>query len=200
MARLADPALAVRRRQQILDAAELCFRRRGFHQATMQEICAEARISPGALYRYFDSKADIIAAIAEDKHRTAELATERAAGEGGLVEALTGLCGNFLTDFARCEFAPLYADIVGEAARDPLLRRRLAEIDAHSRACLARGIAAGQARGEVDPALDPSDAAQLVMAAIEGVCMRAAMTQFDGGEDSLRVFRAFIARYLAPAP
>ena len=31
----------------------------------MQEICAEAGMSPGALYRYFPSKVAIIAAIAE---------------------------------------------------------------------------------------------------------------------------------------
>jgi AcrR family transcriptional regulator len=53
MARLADPGLAERRRRQILEAAAVCFRRRGFHQATMQEICSEAGISPGALYRFF---------------------------------------------------------------------------------------------------------------------------------------------------
>ena len=72
MARLADPALAERRRQQILDAARACFRERGFRQTTIEEICAEARISPGALYRYFDSKTDIIAAIALDARADAE--------------------------------------------------------------------------------------------------------------------------------
>ena len=51
MPRLADPALPERRRLQILDAARSCFRERGFRQATIEEICAEARISPGALYR-----------------------------------------------------------------------------------------------------------------------------------------------------
>ena len=36
------------RRQQILDAAAACFSRRGFHQTTMQDICTEAGLSPGA--------------------------------------------------------------------------------------------------------------------------------------------------------
>jgi AcrR family transcriptional regulator len=45
------------RRQQILDAALACFSRRGFHQSTMQDICQEAELSPGAVYRYFRSKA-----------------------------------------------------------------------------------------------------------------------------------------------
>lgn len=53
------------RREAILDAAELCFARSGFHRCTMHEICKEAGISPGALYVYFASKEDLIAGLAE---------------------------------------------------------------------------------------------------------------------------------------
>ena len=44
------------RREHILDAAEVCFARAGFHRTTMQDICKEALISPGALYVYFTSR------------------------------------------------------------------------------------------------------------------------------------------------
>ncbi|MEJ0022097.1 MAG: helix-turn-helix domain-containing protein [Alphaproteobacteria bacterium] len=63
MARVADPDLTERRKRQIMEAALACFRRKGFHQSSMQEICAEAHLSSGAIYRYFPSKTDIIAAI-----------------------------------------------------------------------------------------------------------------------------------------
>lgn len=53
------------RRERILDAAEICFSRSGFHRCTMQDICKEAGISPGALYVYFSSKEDLIAGLAE---------------------------------------------------------------------------------------------------------------------------------------
>jgi len=59
------PATQRARREHILDAAELCFARAGFHRTTMQDICKEALISPGALYVYFASKEDLIAGIAE---------------------------------------------------------------------------------------------------------------------------------------
>ena len=51
--------------QRILAAAMACFARSGFHKASMQDICAEAGMSAGNLYRYFRSKEAIIAAIAE---------------------------------------------------------------------------------------------------------------------------------------
>ena len=68
------------RRSHILDAAELCFARAGFHRTTMQDICKEAAISPGALYVYFDSKEALIEGIAErNRAEFAELIKELAA-------------------------------------------------------------------------------------------------------------------------
>src|SRR3954464_11109027 len=54
--RRANVQLAADRRSEILSAAQTCFARPGFHQTSMQEICAEAGMSPGNLYRYFRSK------------------------------------------------------------------------------------------------------------------------------------------------
>jgi AcrR family transcriptional regulator len=51
------------RRQQILDAAWTCFARKGYHQTTMQDICEESDLSPGAIYRYFASKEAIRTAV-----------------------------------------------------------------------------------------------------------------------------------------
>lgn len=53
-----------RRRQQILDAAQLCFGRKGFHETSMQDVFAESGLSAGAVYRYFKSKNDIVQALA----------------------------------------------------------------------------------------------------------------------------------------
>ena len=62
------------RRQQIIDAAYRCFARKGFHQATMRDIYAEANLSPGAVYHYFDSKDAIIQASFEfDYERSLDL-------------------------------------------------------------------------------------------------------------------------------
>jgi AcrR family transcriptional regulator len=44
------------RRSEILEAARRCVARSGFHQTSMHDICTEAGMSPGNLYRYFPSK------------------------------------------------------------------------------------------------------------------------------------------------
>jgi AcrR family transcriptional regulator len=56
---------AARRTKQILDAAEGCFRRYGFHSTSMARLAGAAEMSVGHIYRYFPSKNDIIKAIVE---------------------------------------------------------------------------------------------------------------------------------------
>jgi AcrR family transcriptional regulator len=50
---------------RILDVALDMFRRRGFEQTTMRGIAAEARVSLGSAYYYFESKEDLVMAFYE---------------------------------------------------------------------------------------------------------------------------------------
>jgi AcrR family transcriptional regulator len=52
------------RRANIMDAARRCFARNGIH-VSVDELCAEAGVSKGALYGYFPSKEAIVQAIAD---------------------------------------------------------------------------------------------------------------------------------------
>ncbi|MGE0740254.1 MAG: TetR/AcrR family transcriptional regulator [Hyphomonadaceae bacterium] len=199
MARLADPELADRRRRQIMDAAIACFRRRGFHQATMQEICAEAGISAGALYRYFASKAEIIAAISEDKRTESDAAFLRAAEAAGVVEAMCLVAGDFFQKLADGDGA-LIADIIAEAIRDDAIADSLRATDQRSIGLAVKAIAAGQKRREVDATLDPEIAASTLFAALEGIGLRRAFLRETDREAALSQFRALAERYLKPRP
>jgi len=55
-------ARAAKQRERILDAAEACFIRHGFHAASMAHIAQTADMSAGLIYRYFDGKAAIVKA------------------------------------------------------------------------------------------------------------------------------------------
>jgi AcrR family transcriptional regulator len=50
----------VRKRIEILRSAASAFRERGFEAATMGEIAFSVGLTPGALYHYFESKADLL--------------------------------------------------------------------------------------------------------------------------------------------
>ncbi len=53
------------REAQILDAATRVFANKGFRAATTKEIAAEAGVSEGTIYNYFDSKYDLLVAMSK---------------------------------------------------------------------------------------------------------------------------------------
>jgi TetR/AcrR family transcriptional regulator, repressor for uid operon len=111
------------RREHILDAALKCFARGGFHATTMQTICREAKVSPGALYVYFDSKEALIAGLcerdrAEFAERFAKLATAP-----DFLEALAAIGEHYFID-ESAEKQRFVVEMGVEATRNP----RIAEI------------------------------------------------------------------------
>lgn len=176
----------------------ICFRRRGFHQATMQEICAESNISAGALYRYFSSKTEIIAAIAEDKRGEADTLFLDAARKGPVIDALSLIAREFFEKFAEGDGA-LIADIFAECIRDDAIATALHKINARSMQHAVEAIRTGQKRGEVDPKLNPEDAANTLFAVIEGIGLRRAFMRASDTDAALAQFRTLAERYLSPS-
>jgi AcrR family transcriptional regulator len=198
MPRVADPALPERRRAQILDASLACFRERGFRQTTIEEICAEARISPGALYRYFASKADIIAAIALDARAEAEAALDRLNGAEALIDGLSDLARAFCTTFDEDGDTALLADIWAEAARDPLLAKALRSRDQIVAGRLASAITKAQRDSAIYPALAATEAAEILMSALEGMALRRAIARDVSADEVARRFRLLALHVLKP--
>lgn len=111
------------RRERILDAALTCFARGGFHATTMQSICQEAGISPGALYVYFDSKEALIAGLCErDRAEFAERFAKLASAPDFL-EALSAIGEHYFVDESP-EKQRFAIEMGVEATRNP----RIAEI------------------------------------------------------------------------
>lgn len=55
--------LGIARQNAILDAAAIVFANNGYHGANIPEICSQAGISVGALYKYFNNKEAVFIAI-----------------------------------------------------------------------------------------------------------------------------------------
>src|SRR5260370_42529094 len=62
MPRIAEAAKAARR-EQIIAAGLACFARAGYHTATMADVAAQAGVSKGTPYLYFDSKEALFLAL-----------------------------------------------------------------------------------------------------------------------------------------
>lgn len=55
----------VERRQELVDAAERLFLRRGYERTAVSDIVRSIRVAQGTFYYYFDSKADVLEAVLE---------------------------------------------------------------------------------------------------------------------------------------
>lgn len=109
------------RRQQVLDAAADCFRRRGFHAASMAEIAKTAGMSPGHIYNLFENKDDIIAAIVERDCQDilARIAEFRQAGD--LLEQMLAGTEEAIDEHSQVAEAALQLEVLAEASRNPKL-------------------------------------------------------------------------------
>jgi TetR/AcrR family transcriptional repressor of uid operon len=107
------------RRSQILEAALVCFAKRGFHQTSMHDISGEAGISVGLIYRYFENKEAVISAMA-DRHKT-EISEmlDRARQAPSLLESLEILFTAHCCEDAPQVVSAFVVDLYAEASRNP---------------------------------------------------------------------------------
>ena len=163
------------RRRQVLEAAAACAMRRGFHQTSMHEICLEARMSPGSVYRYFRSKEEIIAALCERERMTVREMFSRIEQVEGLfprLDALTELAREWLDTPGQ---AALYLEIAAEGARNPKVAEMIAHIDQASLEPLARMLRDAEERGEIVSGLDADLTARVLLALSDGFTIRRAV-------------------------
>jgi len=179
------------RQTRILDAAEHVFARAGFHAATMQDVAAEAGMSPGNLYRYFASKDAIIAGMAErDRTLIAADFAELDPARGNVLDQLEALGRRHLVDEPR-EKAVICLLIWAEAARNPEMARMCAAIDGTVVGGLAQAIAGAKAHGELPANLDDARFLQAIFMMADGfLCRRATDPQFDPAMAAETLFKA----------
>jgi TetR/AcrR family transcriptional repressor of uid operon len=161
------------RRTEILDAAQRCFSRSGFHQASMQEICAEAGMSPGNLYRYFPSKEALIAGIAERNRAEAAASFALVDQAASFFEGLAALARRHLVE--RDEEVALCAEIMAESRRNPEVARLHHAVEQDIKARLVDMLKRGAVRGEVAPGVDFDAAATMLMVLGDGMFWRRAV-------------------------
>jgi AcrR family transcriptional regulator len=161
------------RRLGILDAAQRCFARSGFHGASMQDICAEAGMSAGNLYRYFPSKEAIIAGICERNRAEAADSFLSVDHAPAFFDGLAGLARHHLVDRPD-EHAALCAEILAESLRNPQIARMHEEVEADIKARLIDMLRRAAARGEISAELDLENAATMLMVLADGMSWRRA--------------------------
>ena len=169
-----NATLRSRKTQAILDAARCCFRRHGFHAATTASIAAEARISAGSLYQYFESKDDLIVAIVEEDLRNDLHAVSMIAGAKDFWSGIAEAISSFVSADIQPEKMRLWLEINAEATRNEVVREVVQRYESSLSRAFARVIESAQARNEIRADISPSHCATLLISLLDGLFSRAA--------------------------
>jgi len=131
-----DPIKQQERRNQILSAAADCFAEQGFHSTSTAQICARAGMSPGNLFHYYGSKAEIVEAlIASDTASARELMREACAAPDAR-RALADWVAAQLALHQDRAYVRLGMEILAEAVRNPRVHALVMENEAARKAGL----------------------------------------------------------------
>jgi len=184
--------------QRILEAAKACFVRSGFQGASMQQICAEAGMSPGALYRYFPSKEAIVEAICEaDRQQDTECFISLLENPS-VVDGLVGAAVAHMRHVHDSGNARLFAEIRAESMRNEAIRETCNRCKAPVHELIGSQLQGAIERGEIDPQVDLGTLLASIMAIGEGLALNdlpALGVSFDKLEI---VIRAMVVGMLRP--
>ena len=184
--------------RRILDAAHRCFMASGFQGASMQQICAAAEMSPGALYRYFPSKEAIISAIAEEDRRQDMEIFATMFDNPSVVDGVVEATMAYIRNIRDRDMAALFAEVRAESMRNPMI---FATCQLHRDGVsdrFASYLAAATERGEIAPEVDLGSVLVMFMTIGEGLALNNVLA-LGVPEDQLeKLIRAIVAGMLRP--
>ena len=160
------------RRAQILDAALVCFAKRGFHQASMHDISAEAGISVGLIYRYFENKDAVISAMADRHKKEIQEVLERARQAPNLLESLEILFTAHCCEDAPQVVSAFVVDLYAEASRNPHVADLVRDVLQTAMDGVTDLIARSPEAASAADGLRPHELAELIFAVSRGMLMR----------------------------
>jgi TetR/AcrR family transcriptional regulator, repressor for uid operon len=193
------PDIQRARREHILDAAEQCFARAGFHRTTMHDICKEASVSPGALYVYFDSKEALIAGIAERDRAEFGERLAALANAPDFLQALKDLGEHYF------EHEPAYKrrmciEIGLESTRNARVGAIFREVDGFVAAGFEKLFQRLKDEGRIAPDLDIPMLTQTFLVIGDGLFWRRAVDPTFDGSKLVPAALQVIAGMLKPVP
>jgi len=192
---LPQPEPAPDRRSQILDAALVCFGKRGFHQASMHDISAEAGISVGLIYRYFENKEAVISAMADRHKKEIVDLVERAKQAPTLLESLETIFTANCCENSPKVVSAFVVDLYAEASRNPQIANLVRDVLHTAMAGVTELIAHAPEAARAAHNLKPDALAELIFAVARGMLMLdvlrpAEMTEAERRTRQLEVTRS----------
>jgi AcrR family transcriptional regulator len=190
------PETLAARREQVLQAAETCFARQGFHQTTIQDVIRESELSAGCIYSYFASKEELIQAIGEDRHMRDSALLAAKDTETDPLESLRTIARAFLGDLQKeqgLRTRRVALLLWAEALRDEVICEQVTSGIRKPIAIIAKILRHGQRLGVIDRTIKPQTIARTMVSMFQGIVLQRLWGEPFSTAEAMKSFDAFLA-------
>jgi AcrR family transcriptional regulator len=160
-------------RQRLLEAAARVFARRGYAEATLEEVATEAGFSKGAVYSNFASKEEVFYALLRERVAERVEKVHHAIESASTLQemgAAAGRAGGEAVD-EEADWHLLFLEFVTRAARQPALRDELGQQRIELRLLIAEEVRDRLRVLGVEPSLPAEQLANVMLALSNGLAI-----------------------------
>jgi TetR/AcrR family transcriptional regulator, repressor for uid operon len=190
------PETLAARRDQILQAAETCFARQGFHQTTIHDVIRESGLSAGCIYSYFAGKEDLIQAIGEHRHARDGALFAVEDDETDPLESLRTIARAFLGDLQKeqgLRSRRVALQLWAEALRDDVVREQVTSGIRKPIAIIVKLLRRGQSLGVIDATINPQTIARTMVSMFQGIVLQRLWGERFSTAEAMNAFDTFLA-------
>lgn len=182
-------------RAELLRTASDVFARRGYHDASVEEIAEQAGFSHGAVYSNFSGKEELFLAVFEDymATRASELADALVGAPESLPQRARAIAAQWMERFARDPNSfLLHLEFMIHAARDPDLSKKMGLRQASLRLAIQDYLQTVEREEGIELALPPAELAVIMRSLGIGLAVEALNSPGDLREDLFADFTELV--------
>lgn len=162
------------RKQQILEAAASCLKKKGYHKTTMDDIASEAGLSKGALYWYFKSKDEVLVTLCKTICNGHLKVLEYFSQQKTSIKDLILSTGEKMLEISRDDpdNFKIHVELWSLMDENKNVRKLLLEDDEMWRDTISNLLNTGIKNGEIKPGIKVRELATAIVAIYEGIIIR----------------------------
>ena len=181
---------AQKTKQQLLEIALKLFAEKGYHETTIDEICAEAGFTKGAFYNHFSSKSEVILNVWKifDEDINLLLSLENSTSTKVKLVRLCRALFNNINDYAKSTTQVIYSLQINEKGNSLMLSN-----DRYLYRTVYHIVKDGIENNEIRNDLEIEYMTDLILVMIRGIVFNWTLTDKETlGEDDLNYFNTFL--------
>jgi AcrR family transcriptional regulator len=189
------------RRAEIMGTAARLFAANGFHATSMADIIGESGLSAGAVYRYFRSKEELIASVAETALTSAEETFAALLADGtspSPEETMTAVIRTITDRVAPVpvlgvDVTKISVQVWSEALRSPNLATRADDVYRRLRGHFAEVARRWQAAGHLPADTEPEQVGAAMLGLVQGFVVQRLLVADTEADNYLAGGRALLS-------